>query len=1181
MLSNYEKEMKNRMKSSDVRKLEKTLSLIRDIEEEFVSLDSQGFLKETEKLKNRLNNKENLDDLLPRAYALAITAIRKYHPGHFELRDVQIMAAIALHYGTCVELGTGEGKTVSFVLPAYLNALTGKKVHIASSNNYLSKRDYDELKPIYDTLGVRVSYVPEEVGNVSYDEGKTIKQRKREAYQNADICYASNSTFAFDYLNDSTTMSRSDLVLDPNQELGFALIDEVDDILLDSAKIPFIISEKEKVYTDNMTLLDLSRTLNVSITDLIQKTRELGIRVEKDTPLSYEQAKNISYYGYHIELLTSEIKYRRYADQFVRSFLYQEDSRTSNTFYDCDLDGNKAFQTFENLKGNPYENYMISDSEQQRLAKILNSKNLIIRSTSQGKRDFFITSRGYRIFENYFFRIHLSENRELLRDIAPKILKDSRFSLGSDYYLGAGNVLLFTETGLEKATNFYPELKKIRDDFAVENNYNRIQQFVMTSLDAYLNYKLNKEYAVVDDARNGFSVQVITAGRIAPGRVFGNGYQQAIEIKEKVKRKDRNFQVTEENRTKASISQKGFYTRYGKIAGMSGTSSIYGFAKLYDLRTVEIPRSAYYEFYSDTKKKKINKLIEIGKMKAEDRPKCPKKVVQRPDAFFATDREKYEIIYRSIMESQQKIPRQPVLITTTSVQESLKLAEYLRNRGFSKFQVLNALTDKEKEASIIAHAGEVGRVTISTEMAGRGTDIKLGGDREKTIDLAFQKVLQKNPSFINLPEYQKKQIRSSLEMQLEKSNVILPSARQKQIHDLLSEVGGLRVICDGHFALERVDNQVKGRTGRGGEGGEVMFVSSPSDLIRIGSPKERVEKLFTRLMNKDESAYSLLNKEIKRVQAENEEGLIKRIEDTNELDTVVSSYRNKLRKRRSELVSGYESKNKNGVSVRQKVDYSFEIERVFEKIIRNIIISHIPDGISKKSFSYNASEANLDVFGLSLELEAFLGIKVDPNHLYQFENLKEIQDVATVRMQEYHRGLVTQNPMKQKQIDKEILLSYIDKTLDASADLLDDMEFQKKMNQIVKYEGVRSSPVIFFDAYIKMIERETLKESIRFAYGKNLSDDKRKKLEELLDKRYEKRQDEGFVQEENRVVEQFEKKEEVKIEKKKPSHKNLKIRPVKAFTVLSNPAKLVKKSVKFLLDVVEISNETLEKHNLR
>lgn len=1181
MLSNYEREMRNRMKSSEIKKLEKTLSEIRDIEPQFESYNSSDFLRETQQLKNALAEGKTLEDILPRAYALALTAIRKQHPGHFELRDVQVMSSIALHYGTCVELGTGEGKTVSAVLPAFLNALAGKKVHIASSNNYLSKRDLDELKPIYEMLGVHAAYVPEELGNATIEMLKENKRQKKEAYS-ADICYASNTTFAFDYLRDSTTMNKDDLVLNPNDELGFALIDEVDDILLDNAKIPFIISEQEKVYEERMTVIDLARTLEVPIQDILSKIPELKMNINYLTPLTYDQAQKIASL-YHVELLTSELKYQRYADQFVRNMLYQEGPMTEkSTFYDCDIDKEKSIQTFEILKSNPYENFDISYEEQKRLADILNSKNLIMRSVTQGKKDFYLTERGYRAFENYFFRIYLSENKSLLSTIAPQIIRDERFKNGIDYYIGEGNNLFLTEIGIEKATKLYSAIKQIRERFAVSNEYARILQLVQTSVDVYLNYRENKEYSVTTDAKGKMTVQVITGGRIAPGRVFGKGAQQAVEIKEKVKRRERSFNISKESRTKASITQKGFYSRYQKLSGMSGTSSIDAFGKLYNLRTIEMPRSAHYEYYSDTKRKKIEALIRKGKMTEQDYPKCPKKVIQHPDTFYPMEQQKYEAIYKSIIESQNKKVRQPILITTTSVKESEKLAEFLKNKGVN-FQLLNALTAKEKEAEIIAKAGEIGRITISTEMAGRGTDIKLGGDRDKTIEIAMLRFYQRNPKLQNCSEDQKRRFREQMENALEQQKVILPADRQKQIHDLLSENGGLKVICDGHFNYERIDNQVKGRTGRGGEGGEIQFFSSPEDFIRMGTSKERVQNLFMRLQQNNEKAINALNKELKTIQAINEEELIKHIEDTQELDTIVSLYRNKLRTRRSELVLGYEKKEKDGVSIKSKIDYKQEIDDILSKVIRNMIITHIPNGITHKSFSFNAKEAGLDIESFALDLEATLGIRVKPEVLYQFENLKEIKDVATNIIQEYHNSLIEKNPKKQEEIDREVLLSYYDRVLDASADILEDMEFQKRLDDMVGYEN-KSHPVLFFDTYMEGIERECLVDSIQVGYGKKLSSEQQQKLDESKMQRKERIQSEDYMHKENQEIKKME-QEQVKKEQSENqmiSYQNLQIRESNVIvTLLGTAVQLVKAPVKLIAKIPEKLQEIVEEVTTR
>jgi len=646
--------------------------------------------------------------------------------------DVQLIGGITMHQGKIAEMQTGEGKTLVATLPVYLNALTGKGVHLVTVNDYLAKRDSQWMAPIFEFHGLTVDCI---------DNHQPNSEERRKAYL-ADITYGTNNEFGFDYLRDNMAHQQQDVV---QRKHNFAIVDEVDSVLIDDARTPLIISgpvpEGERHDFD---------ALKPRVNDLVQRQR-----TELTTTLAEAKKK----------IQAGELK--------EGGFLLLRVHRG--------LPKNKALIKFLSEEGNKQllqktESYYLQDNAKEMAQVDAELYFTIEEKTNQIE----LTERGIQTLSD-----QEDENFFVLPDI------------GGEIAAIEGKGLTAEEEASEK--------EKLFKDFSVKSE--RIHTLTQL-LKAYTLFEKDVEYVVMD---NKVKIVDEQTGRIMDGRRYSDGLHQAIEAKENVK-------IEALTQTFATITLQNYFRMYAKLSGMTGTAVTEAgeFWEIYKLDVVEIP---------------TNRPI------ARD---------DRDDLIYKTKREKYNALIEEVVKLSGQ--GRPVLIGTTSVEVSELVSKLLSVRKINH-NVLNAKLHK-KEADIVAEAGKAGVVTIATNMAGRGTDIKLS--------------------------------------------------------DEVKKAGGLAIIGTERHDSRRVDRQLRGRSGRQGDPGSSQFyVSLEDNLMRLfGS--ERMAKIMDRMGLKEGEViqHSMMTKSIERAQKKVEEnnfGIRKRL---LEYDDVMNAQREVIYKRRRHALSG-------------------------------------------------------------------------------------------------------------------------------------------------------------------------------------------------------------------------------------------------------------------------------------
>ncbi|MFK8283827.1 preprotein translocase subunit SecA [Capnocytophaga canis] len=646
--------------------------------------------------------------------------------------DVQLIGGIALHQGKIAEMQTGEGKTLVATLPVYLNALTGNGVHLVTVNDYLARRDSAWMGPLFEFHGMRVDCI---------DNHRPNSQERRNAY-NADITYGTNNEFGFDYLRDNMAHTSEDLV---QRVHNYAIVDEVDSVLVDDARTPLIISGP----TPKGELHEFNE-LKPLVSDLVSKQRQYLTKVLADARKLIAEGN------------TKE-------GGFLLLRVYRG------------LPKNKALIKFLSEEGvkqllQKTENFYMQDNNREmpkvdeELYFVIDEKNNQIELTDKGFAD--ISFDGDK---NFF----------VLPDISIEIAKIEKQGLPIE-----------EEAALKE---------KLFQDFNVKSE--RIHSLNQL-LKAYTLFEKDVEYVVID---NKVLIVDEQTGRIMDGRRYSDGLHQAIEAKENVK-------IEAATQTYATITLQNYFRMYNKLSGMTGTAITEAgeFWEIYKLDVMEIPTN---------------------------RPIARK---DKNDLIYKTKREKYNAVIEEVARISEA--GRPVLIGTTSVEVSELLSRMLTMRKI-KHNVLNAKLHK-KEAEIVAEAGQPGVVTIATNMAGRGTDIKL------------------------TPE--------------------------------VKAAGGLAIIGTERHDSRRVDRQLRGRSGRQGDpGSSLFFVSLEDNLMRLfGS--ERIAKFMDKLGHKegDVIEHSLMTKRIEAAQKKVEEnnfGIRKRL---LEYDDVMNAQREVIYKRRRHALEG-------------------------------------------------------------------------------------------------------------------------------------------------------------------------------------------------------------------------------------------------------------------------------------
>jgi preprotein translocase subunit SecA len=650
--------------------------------------------------------------------------------------DVQLFGGVVLHKGKIAEMATCEGKTLVATLPVFLNALTHNGVHVVTVNDYLSKRDAEWMGPLYMFHGLSVDCI---------DKHEPNSEARRRAYE-ADVTFGTNNEFGFDYLRDNMALSPKDLV---QRKLNYAIVDEVDSVLIDDARTPLIISGPVPKGDDQ-----LFETFRPQVEMLVKAQRDLTTRLlaEAKTKMASEDKKE------------------------------QEEG---------------TLLLYRSFKGMPkYKPLIKFLSEPGVKAAMLKTEEFYMQD--QMRNMHIVTDPLYFIIDEKNNTVELTEKGI---DMLTGKTDDPLFFVLPDI----GSQLADLEN-----ENLTEEEKMAKKDELLQNYAIKSERVhtINQLLKAYTLFDKDDEYVVID---NKVKIVDEQTGRIMEGRRYSDGLHQAIEAKERVK-------VEAATQTFATITLQNYFRMYHKLAGMTGTAETEAgeFWDIYKLDVVVIPTNE------------------------------PVIRIDMNDRIYRTKREKYNAVIEEIEEMVNQ--GRPVLVGTTSVETSELLSRMLNLRKI-KHSVLNAKLH-QREAEIVANAGQKGVVTIATNMAGRGTDIKLSQE--------------------------------------------------------VREAGGLAIIGTERHESRRVDRQLRGRAGRQGDpGSSVFFVSLEDDLMRLFAT-ERIAGLMDRMgfEEGDVLEHDMLSKSVERAQKkveENNYGIRKRL---LEYDDVMNAQREVIYKRRRHALIG-------------------------------------------------------------------------------------------------------------------------------------------------------------------------------------------------------------------------------------------------------------------------------------
>ena len=662
--------------------------------------------------------------------------------------DVQLFGGVVLHQGKIAEMATGEGKTLVATLPVFLNALTGNGVHVVTVNDYLAKRDSEWMGPLYMFHGLSVDCI---------DKHQPNSEARRKAYQ-ADITFGTNNEFGFDYLRDNMATSPDDLV---QRAHNYAIVDEVDSVLIDDARTPLIISGPVPKGDDQMF-----EEYQPLVEKLVGVQRQLATQYLADAKTLISEGNKLMEAG----------NKKEGQEKLDAGFLSLYRSH-------------KAMP-----KNKPLIKFL---SEEGIKAGMQNTENIYMENNNR---------RMPECVEPLYFVVEEKMNSCDLTDKGTawlaKQVNDNELFVLPDITTELSE--LEAQEGLTDQERL-DKKDELMSHYAVQSErVHTLQQL----LKAYCMFNKDDEYVVIDG-----EVKIVDeqTGRIMEGRRWSDGLHQAVEAKE-------NAKVEAATQTYATITLQNYFRMYKKLAGMTGTASTEAgeFWNIYKLDVVEIP---------------TNKPVARDDM---------------DDMIYKTKREKFKAV---IDEVERLIGEgRPVLVGTTSVEISELLSKMLKMKKIPH-NVLNAKLH-QKEADIVAQAGEPGRVTIATNMAGRGTDIKLKGD--------------------------------------------------------VKEKGGLAIIGTERHESRRVDRQLRGRAGRQGDpGSSLFFVSLEDDLMRLfGS--ERIAQVMDRmgLQEGEVIQHSMITKQIERAQKKVEEnnfGMRKRL---LEYDDVMNNQRTVIYNKRRNALYG-------------------------------------------------------------------------------------------------------------------------------------------------------------------------------------------------------------------------------------------------------------------------------------
>jgi preprotein translocase subunit SecA len=753
----------------DIKRLMPIVQRINALEAEFQALSEDALRAKTGEFKARIEAGEPLDALMPEAFAAVKNACRRLvgstctvcgHALTWDMIpfDVQLVGGIVLHQGKIAEMATGEGKTLVATMPLYLNALTGKNVHLVTTNDFLARRDAQWMGYVYTYLGLTVGCI----------QNQMSPQERRAEYAK-DITYGTNSEFGFDYLRDNG------MAFHPEEQVqrgyAYAIIDEVDSILIDEARTPLIISGPAPTSSHQF------HELKPRVEQLVRQQRMLCNRLMQE----------------------------------VREHL--ERGETEDAQY-------KLYQVYHGMPKHRQLLHLLEEPANRRLHEQV--ENMMLTDMRKDQ------ARALR--EELFFTIDERGHDANLTEQGCETLNPT----DPDAYVLPDLISAMAEIdgdeGLDENEKTERRQRVQQDSMAKTERIHNVDQLIR----AYCLYERDVEYVVQD---NQVLIVDEFTGRVLPGRRWSDGLHQAVEAKEGVR-------IERETQTLATITIQNYFRMYDKLAGMTGTAETEAneFVDIYKLDVVVIPTNR------------------------------PVRRVDGNDLIYKTQREKYKAVIDEIQACHDR--GQPVLVGTVSVDTSEVISRMLK-RANIPHNVLNA-KNHEREADIVTRAGQPGAVTIATNMAGRGTDIKLGPgvvwvDRATICSQA------------------------SLETKIE----------GRTLRDLLiDQPCGLHVIGSERHEARRIDRQLRGRCARQGDPGSSRFYISLEDNLMRLFGSDRIAGIMSRLGLEEgqELEHSWLNRSIERAQRRVEQHNYAIRKRTLEYDDVMNRQREIVYGMRGDIV---------------------------------------------------------------------------------------------------------------------------------------------------------------------------------------------------------------------------------------------------------------------------------------
>ncbi len=762
MFVNLLKRIFGSQSSRAVNRMMPTVRKINALEESYQQLSDEQLIAKTAEFKARYANGETLDSLLPEAFATVKNACRRLCGKTFTVCghdlewnmipfDVQLIGGMTLHQGKIAEMATGEGKTLVATLPLYLNAISGKNCQLVTVNDYLALRDSQWMGNIFRFLGLTVGCIQNEMTSTE----------RREQYA-CDITYGTNSEFGFDYLRDMGMAEDKDQLV--QRDHYYAIIDEVDSILIDEARTPLIISGPVSVSTHQFD------TLKPLIADLYKRQMLLCSRLIQEAKSALDKGE------------------------------LSDDEETI-----------AIMKLLQVRFGMPVHRQLMHILEDAELLKKVERLEMAVRSDQNRGMLQEVQSELFFVIDEKRHEADLTEKgRNAISPDDPEafVMPDL---LNTLHDIDADKELSIAEKMQKK--------QEFQDSFSLKSE--RLQNLSQL-LRAYCLFEKDVHYVVQD---NKVLIVDEHTGRILPGRRFSDGLHQALEAKESVS-------IEKETQTLATITIQNYFRMYTKLAGMTGTAETEAteFHQIYKLDVIVIPTN---------------------------RP-CRRK--DSNDCVYKTKREKFNAILQETEEAYRR--GQPVLLGTISVEDSEIISRMLHRRNIPH-NVLNA-KNHARESEIVARAGQRGAVTVATNMAGRGTDIKLG--------------------------------------------------------EGVDTLGGLLVLGSARHDSRRIDRQLRGRSARQGDpGASHFYVSLEDNLMRLfGS--DRIVKIMERfgLEEGEELQHPWLNKSIETAQRRVEQHHFSIRKRTLEFDDVMNKQR--------EVIYGFRKKTLFDDDCRESIFDILEIE---------------------------------------------------------------------------------------------------------------------------------------------------------------------------------------------------------------------------------------------------------------